>query len=95
MNIHLTDEAITWFEDELDLQEGDSIRFFARYGGTSTHQAGFSLGMEKETPISIGASLQKNGIQYFIEENDLWYFNNLDLCIHFNSEKDEITYLIE
>lgn len=33
MNIIITPKALDWFKKELDLQAGDAIRFFARYGG--------------------------------------------------------------
>lgn len=32
MEIILTDEALTWFKDEMDVEAGDAVRFFARYG---------------------------------------------------------------
>lgn len=95
MHIHISNDAIAWYEEQLNLQKGDHVRFFARYGGTSTHQAGFSLGIEKEKPISIGASFQKNGVQYFVEENDLWYFNDHDLNIQLNDEQDEPIYILK
>lgn len=95
MQFHISDDAIAWYEEELHLHEGDSVRFLARYGGNSTHHAGFSLGIEKENPISAGVSFHKNGIHYFIEENDLWYFNDQDLFIQFNSEINEPVYILK
>lgn len=89
MKIHMTDMVAKWYEEELDLVKGDHVRFFARYGGTSTLQSGFSLGIQKEEPINEGASLDKNGIRYFIEESDLWYFDSHDLYINMSPNTNE------
>ncbi|MGM9922759.1 MAG: HesB/YadR/YfhF family protein [Bacillus sp. (in: firmicutes)] len=95
MKINISDEAAKWYEQELNLQKGDNVRFFARYGGESTIHSGFSLGIELEDPIAIGASVKKNDIQYFIEENDLWYFNQHDLYVGYNAKQDEPEYMIQ
>lgn len=29
MNIHITDEATQWYEQELDIQSGDAVRFLS------------------------------------------------------------------
>ncbi len=95
LKINISDEAAKWYEQELNLQKGDNVRFFARYGGESTIHSGFSLGIELEDPIAIGASVKKNDIQYFIEENDLWYFNQHDLYVGYNAKQDEPEYMIQ
>ncbi|WP_141432349.1 HesB/YadR/YfhF family protein [Bacillus sp. 03113] len=92
MNIHICDEAATWYKEEMLLKEGDFIRFFARYGGCSTVQQGFSLGISNEKPFDIGIQTTKDGITFFIEEKDLWYFDNHDLVVDFNKEMDEPIY---
>lgn len=89
MNIHISDEAANWYKDEMLLKDGDYVRFFARYGGCSTVQKGFSLGVSNESPHEIGVETVKDGIHYFIEEKDLWYFDNHDLFVDFNSTYSE------
>lgn len=42
MNIALTDEALQWFKQEMEVEPGDTIRFYARYGGSSPFHEGFS-----------------------------------------------------
>ncbi|MGL6101942.1 MAG: HesB/YadR/YfhF family protein, partial [Exiguobacterium acetylicum] len=32
MKIHITDEALQYFKDEMEAKSGDTIRFFAKYG---------------------------------------------------------------
>lgn len=92
MKIHISDEAAAWYEDEMFLSKGDYVRFFARYGGCSTVQQGFSLGISKEEPVNAGAETAKNGITYFIEEKDIWYFDNHDLYVEFNAKAKEPDY---
>ncbi|MBD3107328.1 HesB/YadR/YfhF family protein [Bacillus sp. AGMB 02131] len=95
MKIIISDEAARWYENELSLKSGDYVRFFVRYGGNSTIQTGFSLGLAIEKPLSLGAIYKENGINYFIEEADLWYFDSKDLLIQFDQAVSEpiFTYL--
>ncbi|MEH7393270.1 HesB/YadR/YfhF family protein [Bacillus sp. JJ1474] len=92
MKIHISDEAAAWYEDEMFLNKGDYVRFFARYGGCSTVQQGFSLGISKDEPVNAGAETTKNGITYFIEEKDIWYFDNHDLHVEYNNKAKEPDY---
>lgn len=93
MNITISDKAATWFQNELDLSEGGFIRFFARYGGASPVQQGFSLGMSNEEPdTTIGPSKVVNGITYYILEKDLWYFDGHDLQVELNEDAQEPEY---
>lgn len=89
MKITLSEDAAKWYEQELALQKGDQVRFFVRYGGNSTIQTGFSLGIQIEEPISVGAAITLNGINYFIEETDLWYFDSKDLHIQLDHTVNE------
>ncbi len=89
MNIYVSDDAAKWYEEELDVANGDSVRFYVRYGGNSTIQSGFSLGVQVESPESAAASITKNGINYFIEEIDVWYFDSHDLYISMDDALNE------
>lgn len=84
MKITINDQAAAWYENEMDLSPGGYLRFFVRYGGFSTVQKGFSLGVSKDEPDHIGASSEKNGVTYYIEEKDLWYFDGHDLIVDFH-----------
>lgn len=95
MNIHISDEAAEWYERELDLSKGDMVRFFARYGGVSTVQSAFSLGIQIEEPMTVGASVEKNSIQYYVEDRDLWYFDGRDLYVNYNHKQDEPEYSVK
>ena len=81
MKIELTENALKWFEEELSLNEGEHIIFHVKYGGSSPTQQGFSLAFNKQNPIDIGADLTKNGVVYYVESEDIWYFDGHDLHV--------------
>ena len=91
MNITISNDAIKWFQNEMEVVAGDTIRFFARYGGNSTIHSGYSLGVTKEKPIDIGESITINDVVYFINETDLWYFKDYDLNVIVN-DLDELQF---
>ncbi|SDN18643.1 HesB/YadR/YfhF family protein [Alkalicoccus daliensis] len=92
MQIFIKDEAAAWFKEELLQKEEESIQFFVRYGGCGDFQSGFSLGVTVNTPEDPAAVTEKNGITYFIEEKDAWYFDEKDLTVVYDREKAEIAY---
>ncbi|MTH51849.1 hypothetical protein GKZ89_00410 [Bacillus mangrovi] len=89
MKIKMNDDAAKWYKDELHLDAGDSVRFFVRYGGSSTIQKGFSLGVVQENKEEAGASAEACGIEFFVSEQDLWYFDGNDLLIKFDEDNNE------
>ncbi|WP_001054456.1 hypothetical protein, partial [Bacillus cereus] len=62
MNLSVTKEAVNWYKDELNLQTGDTLRFFVQYGGCSTVQKGLSLGIRKDEPAHPAVQVQEEGI---------------------------------
>ena len=95
MNIQISNEAVSWYQEELSFTNGDFIRFFVRYGGSGNLQSGFSLGISNEEPIDIGAKIEKDGITFYIEEKDLWYFDEHDLIIELKPEFNEPVFQYE
>lgn len=96
MEISITQPAMNWLINELDLNEGDFIRFFVRYGGHGGVQAGFSLGMTtNDRPFEPLATLEQSGITFFVEKKDDWYFENRNLQIKYSRKKDEIEFIVE
>lgn len=89
MEIKITDEATNWYEKELNVETGDAVRFFVRYGGIGGRIPGFSLGINLEQPHTIHASTSINGVTYFIEESDAWYFEGNNLVIQFDEQLEE------
>ncbi|CAM3913768.1 HesB/YadR/YfhF family protein [Alkalicoccus chagannorensis] len=93
MELNITDQAAAWFKDEIDLNQGDYIKFFAKYGGTSPIQSGFSLAFEPyQEPMKTGVSTEKDGIKFFVEDGDLWYFDGHDLTVDYDQNKEEIVF---
>ncbi len=92
MNIKVTEEALHWFKEEMEASAGDTIRFYARYGGSSPFHEGFSLGMNREEPHDYGVKEVIDGIEFYIERDDLWFFNEHDLLVDVNPDTDEIKY---
>lgn len=89
MNITISNEALQWYKEELEINSGDMVKFFVRYGGCSTVQRGFSLGVAKQQPVLIGAQSEIEGITFYIEDQDLWYFEDNDLVVTFDDTKGE------
>lgn len=92
MKIVITDEAFNWFKEEMEASTGDFIRFYARYGGSSPFHEGFSLGMNREAAHEIGVEVVKDGIHFYIEQADLWFFNEHDLIVSVDEALDELHY---
>ncbi|GAE30911.1 HesB/YadR/YfhF family protein [Alkalihalobacillus hemicellulosilyticus] len=97
MNIEVTKPAIQWFKDEFDInsEEHSFIRIFARYGGCGSLQSGFSLGISKESPEKVGEKTEVEGITFYIEEEDLWYFDGHHLKVKYSRKNEEIEFVYE
>lgn len=92
MKIVISQEAMQWFKEDMEAQPGESIRFYARYGGSSVLHEGFSLGVTKEIPTNAAIELTLEDIHFFIEDKDVWYFDGHDLSVSLNSSSGEIEY---
>ncbi|EOO27262.1 hypothetical protein ICM_01570 [Bacillus cereus BAG1X2-3] len=42
MRISIDRKALQWFQEELRIKHGESVRFTVRYGGDSSIQPGYS-----------------------------------------------------
>jgi uncharacterized protein YneR len=89
MKIEISSEAAAWYKKELNLKTGDFVRFYVRYGGFSTVQKGFSLGISSDEPNDIGAKITEDGITFYIEEKDIWYFDEHDLIVTYHTKYEE------
>lgn len=92
MKIQVNSQAKKWFKDEMNASNGDFIRFYVRYGGSSPIQTGFSLGASKEEPVEPAVTAHYEGVTYFIEERDLWYFDGHHLHVEFSEKLAEPVY---
>jgi uncharacterized protein YneR len=93
MNIVISKTALQWFKDEVELKTGDKVKFYPKVYGNSPVQEGFSLGFTVDNyPIDIITSFEAEGLLFYIEERDVWFFNEHDLHVNFNEEMDEVEY---
>ncbi|SDL70849.1 HesB/YadR/YfhF family protein [Sediminibacillus halophilus] len=92
MDLQISESATQWYIEELDLDKNEQVRFFVRYGGVGGHQPGFSLGVTREDPENPTADSTVNGIHFFIEEDDSWYFDGADLQVEMDSEEPKFLY---
>lgn len=92
MDIIITDVALDWFKREMEIDSGDAIRFYVRYGGTSPFYEGFSLGMNREKPHQIGIKTERDNVTFYIEKDDLWFFNDHHLLVSVDPDVDELIY---
>ena len=96
MEIELSNNAVSWFKEELELPEGDKVlQFFVRYGGEFQLKQGFSpaFSVDKKEDVEIGYENNTAGHDAeIIAEKDLWYFEDHNLFIDVNDGIDEISY---
>ncbi len=95
MNIHITKEAGIWYKEELELSTPTQIRLYPRYGGVGGIIPGFSIGINNDTPEAVYASFTIEDIQFFVEEQDSWYFDGYDLKVQLNKKLDEPEFIYE
>jgi len=92
MELTVTPEAVAWFKREIELTDDLGIRFFGKvYGKTEVHD-GFSIGMSVDRPADPMLEKRIDGILFFIEETDDWFFKGYDLLVDYNSDLDEAKY---
>lgn len=95
MEILLSNEAMEWFRSEMEIEKGDYIRFYARYGGSSPFHEGFSLGMNREQPHEMGVHVVVEGVHFYIEKADAWFFNEHNLIVNVDKGLEELSYTYE
>lgn len=92
MKLIITDKALQHFKENWDLQTGAEVGFMGRYGGCSPVQQGFSLGITLQAPLSPIVIEEIDGIKFYINEKDEWYFDGHDLEVDFDLDKQELVY---
>jgi len=92
MQINISKDALDWFKEEMEVEPGEAIRFFVRYGGSSKLQPGFSLGVTKDHPHQTAVQVEQDQVTYFIEQTDAWYFDGHNLQVSVNDDLHELDY---
>jgi len=95
MKLEVTPKAQQWFKEETGVQPETGIRFFGKiYGKTPVHD-GFSIAMSVEAPDEPMIKENLDGITYFVEETDDWFFKGYDLIVDYDEKNDEPRYQFE
>ncbi|WP_106497525.1 HesB/YadR/YfhF family protein [Lentibacillus sp. Marseille-P4043] len=89
MKLHVTEEVAEWYKEELDIDDTNQLRFYVRYGGSGGRIPGFSLGVRVDSPYEAFITCKAGGLTFFIEAKDAWYFDDNNLYVRLNQNKDE------
>lgn len=93
MKLIVTESAAEWYKQELDLKDGDFIRFFVKlYGGNRSIHPNYSLGISKEEPGDIAVSDKKAGITFYFDEQDEWFIEKHELIVDYNNGDIQFTF---
>lgn len=95
MSFTLTKKAADWFKREFQLNAGDYVRFYVRYGGMNGPGNGFSLGVSVTPPVNIGEKTVVDDITFYVEQDDLWICKEAPLTIRHNEKTDEIEFIYD
>jgi uncharacterized protein YneR len=90
MLISVDEKAVTWFAKEFDNSHSLNIRMFPQYQGFGQKHKGYSLAFSAEAPTNAGYTKEINGITFFIEGNDVWFFEDTKTYLSFNEQFDEL-----
>ncbi|MEW9109970.1 HesB/YadR/YfhF family protein [Cytobacillus gottheilii] len=93
MKIQISDKALQWFKDEVGLEPGKKVRFYSQIYGTSPVQEGYALAftIDNDSRNAVVETVS-DGITFFVEDADLWFFNGHDLYVDYNEKSDEVEY---
>ncbi|MBA1434649.1 HesB/YadR/YfhF family protein [Bombilactobacillus bombi] len=92
MKMTVSSAAQQWYRENIDLKPGDGLHFYGKvYGKTNVHN-GFSLAFQKQKPQHPHYETVLEGISYFFDDEDVWFFTGYDLQIDYDSKIDSPTY---
>jgi uncharacterized protein YneR len=92
VEIMISKKAVDWFKDEIGVKQGEQIRFYIQFYGSSPIQEGYSLTFSRDNAIDKAASTEVDGIVFYVEESDLWFFDGHNLYVDFNENGDELEF---
>ncbi|MHC5268044.1 HesB/YadR/YfhF family protein [Enterococcus sp. LJL98] len=92
MKVTVTPKVLDWFKKEIVLEEGQGIRFFGKvYGSTQVHE-GFSVGMSVDRPERVLFEEEIEGLLFFVDENDDWFFRGYEMTVDLDEKLNEPAY---
>jgi Uncharacterized protein conserved in bacteria len=94
MRIIVDNAVARWYIDEMDLQPGDQLHIFVRLGGCGSVVPGMSLGIMKEKSSAPRIQAVCEGIEFYMLQDQLWYLENKDLYLQFDSQSDGVGFKV-
>ncbi|TCI21028.1 adhesin [Exiguobacterium sp. SL-10] len=91
MKINVTDEALQFFKDEMEVEAGQTVRLFAKYGGSTDLTHGFSVGVITEDIDNAAVETEADGIRFVVAEQDEWLFQGQDVNVEIRG--DEVVFV--
>lgn len=73
----ITDSVVKLYR-EIDLNEGEAIRLFARYAGSTSH-GGYSVGVIPAMPGDGDQIHEVSGLTFFFRPDDEWILEEMKL----------------
>ncbi|PLS03037.1 HesB/YadR/YfhF family protein [Neobacillus cucumis] len=90
MFISIDEKAASWFTKEFEVIKPISIRLFPQYAGFGEKNKGFSLAFSAEQPANASYTQEMNGITFYVEGNDIWFFEDIETYLSFDEGIAEI-----
>ncbi|WP_079509271.1 HesB/YadR/YfhF family protein [Mesobacillus jeotgali] len=90
MTIKIDQDAYKWFEKEFDTPKPFHIRLYPQYAGFGDKNKGYSLAFSLEVPALAAQQQEIDGITFYVESNDTWFFNQTDVEIKYSNSAGEI-----
>lgn len=90
MFISIDEKATSWFSKEFEFNRPFSIRMYPQYAGFGEKNKGYSLAFSAEIPANAGYVKEINGITFFVEGNDVWFFEDTETYLSADDLVDEI-----
>ncbi|MEH7417724.1 hypothetical protein V7266_20855 [Neobacillus drentensis] len=90
MFISIDEKAALWFTKEFEMKEPISIRLYPQYAGFGEKNKGYSLAFSAEQSSDACYTQVLNGITFYVEGNDIWFFENTETYLTFDELLKEI-----
>ena len=90
MYISIDERAASWFTREFEINKPFNIRMFPQYAGFGNKHKGYSLAFSAESPANIGYTNEVDGITFFVEGNDVWFFEDTETFLTVDRFLDEL-----
>jgi len=91
MKINVTEEALQFFKDEMEVEAGQTVRLFAKYGGSTDLTHGFSVGVITEDIDNAAVETEADGIRFVVADQDEWLFQGQDVNVEIRG--DEVVFV--